>query len=119
MSDFYADMRDAAGGLLKEFTQGTVRLVRPNDSDGDSPWTSGGGDPQSYDLSATVKGVSTEYVDGTTILASDLEVTAAPVEVTPQMSDHILIDGTRYEIVQLIAIPAAGTTVVQKYIVRR
>ena len=67
-----------------------------------------------------MKGVSFKYVTQGLAVASDLEVVAAVLSsVVPSEKDFIEIANIRYKIVQLINIPAAGTQIVWKFIVRK
>jgi hypothetical protein len=121
MVDIYARMQGTASRLLGKFKQGTVTLVRttPGEPDEDEPWTPTEGEVDEYTLSAVAKGVSEQYVDGTIILASDLEIVAAVAEVAPMMeTDKIKVDGIVVTIIRKMQIPAAGTPVAYRLIVR-
>jgi hypothetical protein len=128
---FYEEMRDeVASPLLAEFKQGTVTLSRPGSSTpGENPWDPPvEGEPVVYTLDAVAKGVSKEYINGTTILATDLEVTAsvvahdadgADVSVVPDFAtDTITVDGRTVELVRDLSIPAAGVKLAYRWIVR-
>lgn len=119
--DFYDEMRDVASELLAEFRQGVVTLTRPGSSvSGANAWeppiTS---DPAVHELDATVKGVAEQFVDGTTILATDLQVMTAVPPIVPSLeTDTMMIDGKTVTIVRVDPIPAAGTPVAYRFIVR-
>lgn len=117
---FYDEMRGVADELLGEFAQGTVTITKPGASTPgpnawDPPVTS---DPVVYTLDATVKGVSRQFVDGTTVLATDLEVTAAVFGAELEPADQLAIDGQVVVVVETLRVPAAGTLVAWKFIVR-
>lgn len=115
----YDELQGVAKSLLKEFKQGTVKLVQvtPGAGPADNPGTA---TETSYELDATVKGVSRKYLNTSFIVASDLEVTSAVIDdVTPNEKDFIVIDDVRHKIVQDLSTPAAGAKVVWKFIVRR
>jgi hypothetical protein len=128
----YARMQGTASRLLNRFAQGTVTLTKPGETvPGANPWdppVEGEPTEVTYTLDATVKGVSDTYIDGTIILATDLEVTAstmardasgAQVAIDPDFgTDTLSIDGQAVSLVRNISVPAAGTRVVLKYIVR-
>jgi hypothetical protein len=119
---FYDDMAAVADEVMAEFQQGTVVLRRTvlGASDPLTPWIPGTPTPTDYPLKAAVKGVSQQYVDGTTVLSSDEQVTCSVPAVTPDMStDSLLIDGVAVTVVKNFAIPAAGTPVAYRFIVRR
>lgn len=115
----YTDLQSLAASLLTEFKQGTVYLIKLTAGSGseDNP---GAATETSYLLNATVKGVSKKYVDMAFAITSDLEVTASIISgVTPTATDFIQIDSVRYKIIEDISVPAAGTAVAWKFIVRK
>jgi hypothetical protein len=117
----YDEMADVASEVLSEFKQGTVILVRttPGEPDPDTPWIPVDDQVDEYPLSAIAKGVSQKYVDGTTILATDMEIVAAVAEVSPMMeTDQIKVDGKAVTISRKMQIPAAGNPVAYRFIVR-
>lgn len=126
----YGRMQATASRLMKRFAQGTVTLTKPGETvPGANPWDPPvEGEPVVYTLDATVKGVSDKYIDGTTILATDLEVLVStagrdangnPVAIDPDLgADTLTIDGQAMTLVRDLSVPAAGTKVVLKYIVR-
>lgn len=120
MDGFYEEMQGVAGELLAEFAQGVVTVTVPGTTTpGPNPWDPPVvTDPVTYPLDATVKGVSKEFVDGTTILATDLEVTAAVFGAEAGPADAVSIDGTAMTLLKVIRVPAAGTVVAWKWIVR-
>lgn len=130
MASFYEDMAAVASGVLAEFKQGTVTLTRttPGESDPETPWIPAEPTVTTYTLDAVVKGVSQQFVDGTTILATDLEITAsvkarnssgAEVTIDPDMStDTLSVDGQVVTIIRDLSIPAAGTKAALRFIVR-
>jgi hypothetical protein len=119
---FYSDMAAVASGVLAEFKQGTVVLTHMTDTgsplDADAPWLGNVLTPVDYTLSATVKGVSEEFINGTTIVATDLEITAAVFAVDPDKDDTVTIDGKAVSILKVMRIPAAGDVVAWKLVVR-
>ena len=115
----YDELRPVAAEILKEFKQGSIKLVRRVAGSGpiDNP---GAATETEIDLDAVAKGVTFRYVKDGFALATDLIVTSAAVDgITPTKNDFIDIDGTRYKIVEDISPPAAGTRVVWKFIVRK
>jgi hypothetical protein len=69
-------------------------------------------------IDATVTGVSQQYVDGTSVIATDKMVTAAVFDVAPTTSGTLSVDGQVLQIVRAWQVPAAGTPVAWKMIVR-
>lgn len=116
----YGRMQKTATRLMERFKQGVVMITRvtPGVPDPATPWIPVEGTTETFDLAATVKGVSAEFVDGATILATDLEVTAADFGSVLAPADQVAIDGKAVIVVKTIRIPAAGTLVAWKFIVR-
>lgn len=118
MSDPYAYARERTVQALAAWTAGTVTLTRTTTGTPDpaTPWIPGTPSTAVYTLSARVDGVAADRVDGTTILASDLMVivspratlAGSPVDLVPQMSDTLTIDGAVKAIKRIDAVPAAG-----------
>jgi hypothetical protein len=117
----YARMQGTASRLMQRFKQGTIVLTRPGtETPGPNPWGPPVvGDPVEYEIDGVAKGVSERFVDGTVVLATDLEITAAVFGVAPSMeTDQITIDGRVVVIVRIDQVPAAGTPVAWRFIVR-
>lgn len=115
---FYKNLQNVSNSVLKKFKQGDVKLIKISEGTGpaDEP-TSFTETP--YTLDAAVKGVTFEYVRNGFAVASDLIVTSAVLSgVEPSMNDKIEIDGVRHQIVSDMSVPAAGTKVAWKFIVR-
>ena len=117
MSDFYREMQGVASELLAEFSQGTVVYTITGPSTGPE-WNPTPGAPVSYTLDATVQGVAKEYVDGTLILATDLQVTCSVFAVEPSLAGTITIDGKVCQIVRVDKVPGAGVTIAWRIFVR-
>lgn len=136
MTDLYTEFQGVADDLLAEFKQGTVTLTRTiqGTPDPDTPWIPAPSETRTYTLDAVARDVSTKYVDGTEILATDVQVTASTkmswtatngVTVTPTTvryepapGDVMSIDGAGANIVKTMRIPRAGTAVAWRFIVR-
>lgn len=116
----YNDLQSVAAGLFSQFKQGVVYYVSVRSGSGpaDDP---GPNVEISTPINATVRGVPSQFVRDGLAVASDLLVTtgSAPAGVTFSMQGFVQIDGVRYKIVQIMSVPAAGTVVVNKLIVRR
>lgn len=117
----YARMRSTADRLMGRFKQGTCVLVReePGASPVGQPWQPGAPAVTRTDLAAAARGVDQKFVDGTTILSSDLMIVCAVPAVRPDMAtDWVEIDGRRHTIVRSEPIPPAGTAVAWRLILR-
>lgn len=125
MSGFYDDMADMVQELLAPededgLGQGTVQLKRTVTTPGTDPWDPPSEEVTAYTLKAAVRRVSTKYVDGTLILATDNQVTFAVPTIpasddpvipanTPVMTDALSIDGKDHAMKDLRPLPGAGT----------
>jgi hypothetical protein len=107
----YSRMQATATRLLDRFQQGTVLLRRITLSAGPNAWTPGGSSSEEWPLKATVRRVSQKYVDGVTILATDNQITFSVPDVTPLLTDRLVIDGDEQVMKDLRPIPAAGVVV--------
>jgi hypothetical protein len=114
----YGRMQSTATRLLDRFNQGNIVLTKVVTAPGPNEWTPGESTPAPHTLKATAKGVSAEYIDGTTIVATDLEITAAAFAAEPDMADTLTIDGKAVQVLRIIRLPAAGTLVAWKILVR-
>ena len=110
-------MQAVASQLLGQFKQGTIVYFHPGETTG--PEWSPTADPDTpHTLDATAKGVSQEYVDGTSVIMTDIEVTASVFGVKPTLSGGMSIDGRLMQIIRVWQVPAAGTPAAWKMIVR-
>ena len=119
MSDFYEDMQSIATDLIGEFKQGTVQYVAvvavggPVDNPGPSTLTT-------YTVNAVVRGVAFRYIDGTSIVSTDLQFTISGDQpFVPDMKGHVTVDGVKHTIIGIMPKPAAGTPVAYTIIFRK
>lgn len=110
--------RTVADRLLTGAQQGRVVLSRDVPGEAENEWTPAPVTTKTEALRAVVKGVSAEFVDGTTVLASDLEVLCVPPTMEAEPTDGISIDGKAATILRVTPIPAAGQPAVLRLIVR-
>jgi hypothetical protein len=113
----YGKMTDTASRLLKRFNQGVIRYIEAGPSTGPA-WNPTPGADVTTELDGFATGVAAEYVDGKSVLATDLMVTAAVFDRVPTMSGRLEIDGKEVQIVKIMAKPAAGTVVAWAFIAR-
>ena len=116
----YARMQATATRLLERFNQGEIILTKPGSTTPPAqPWEPPiVVAPASFTLKATAKGVSKEFSNGTTILATDIEITAAEFGAEPDPADGLTVDSKAVTVLKIIRLPAAGTLVAWKFIVR-
>ena len=110
-------MQGVASQLLRQFKQGTIIYNQPGEVTGPE-WNPTVGEDMPHTLDATANGVSQQYIDGTSVLATDKEVTAAVFGVVPSTSGTLTIDGQTLQIVRVWQVPAAGTPAAWKIIAR-
>lgn len=124
--DLYAPKRARVARMAKLWSTGTITLTRsrPAAPEPETPWIPGTPTLDVYALDARSDGVADEYVNGETILATDLMVIASPkarhtlsdgdpadgaiVDLAPRMTDLLTIDGARKVIKKIEAVPASG-----------
>lgn len=120
---FYEDMQKLASSVMKEFKQGSVKLIQYNETKGGTLDEPSELAEKVYNLDATVSGVSFKYLINSYAVASDLTVTAGVIQgVTPTINDFIEIEGVRHKIIRDIsAAPNAvnGKPVVWRFICRK
>lgn len=117
--DAYGDLRGLVADTVATWKTGAVTLRRTTTAAPDpaEPWTPGAPTTTTYDLDAVVKGVSADYIDGTTVIATDLMVVVSPkardedgavVDIVPTMADVLLLDGVAKVIKRIQPAPASG-----------
>ncbi len=118
----YDEMRVIAQDVMsdEDFKQGTIVYVAitPGSGPADDP---GAARETPYELAGGVaRGVQFKYVDNSTIVASDLQVTFADTDdFTPEMTGFVTIDGVPHKIMRIVRKPAAGIAVAWTLIVRK
>lgn len=118
----YDDLRNISSELHGEFKQGDVRyvpLVVTPGATPDRPATSAKGTPVL--INSVVRPVSTKYVDGTTVVVTDkqLSIPNDGVSPTPQIGHFVRIDGVDHSIIMIMARPSAGIAINWTVIVRK
>jgi len=133
MADIYDDFQELSNELFEEFQQGTVKLIRTTEGVPANEWEAGTPTTVEFLLSATATGVLEKYVDGKTILSSDLQINSA-VKATnlttgiavdligsnqpSKETDKLEIDGSVKTVEAIKQIPSAGTPVTLIFFVR-
>lgn len=143
MADRYAKFQKTATRLIGKWKQGRVTVVRVTQTEPPSDWPTW--QPRDspttthvYELDAVVKGVSAKLIDGNVVVASDRELTCShkmtlvemivgdddpvvsttPVPFDAGLLDTLTVDGKPVTIVRDLNVPAAGTPVAHRYVVR-
>ena len=118
MADFHDQLRDVASQLFEQFKQGVVQYVALTPQAGATPDEPGEPVETSTTVNATVRAVSTKYVDGTSVLQTDKEISLPNDGIYPDPKGFFLVDGIRHKIIEKMNRPAAGTPVSFTCIVR-
>lgn len=102
----------------------TLTKTVPGTPDPATPWLPGTPTTDIFELDAKVDGVAAQYIDGTTVLASDLVVVASPkarhithngapadgavVDLDPEMADTLQIGGADKAIKRILPAEDGG-----------
>jgi hypothetical protein len=111
MANIYDDLRQVAVDVFGEFKQGDVHYVSLTASVGARPDRPNEPVETITPVNATVKPVSTKYVDGTHIIQSDVEISFANTGLIPSLTGFFTVDGARFKIIEVMKRPAAGNPV--------
>jgi hypothetical protein len=120
MADFYGNLQSVASGVLAQFKQGVIQYVAetPGAGPAHNP-----GSPTTVTTTlpgAVAIGVEKRYEAQALIVGAEKQVTSSVVAgIDPKNGDKITIDGVAFRIVEVIKIPAAGTAVVWKFLIRK
>lgn len=144
MADRYAKFQKTATRLIGKWKQGRVTVVRyvdgdprPPDHPTWEPWPDNSR-REVYELDAVVKGVSAKLIDGTTVIASDRELTCShkmtlvetivgddapvfsntPVPFDAGLLDTLSVDGKPVTIMRDLTVPGAGVPVAHRFVIR-
>lgn len=116
---FYDEMRAVAAEMLSEFNQAVIKLVVKTAGAG-RPFNPGTPTGVETLLKGVATGVPRKYINGTTIVGTELKVTTDVIDgVIPTMSDRISIDGKEHRIITMDHKPSIGTPVVWVFVVER
>lgn len=129
MSDIYTDMAKVAQDLLAPTSsnglgQGSITIthIHPGTPDLAQPWVPVAPQTITQTLRGAVRGVSMRLVGsevgGTIILASDRVATTEAPTIEYKAGDQMVVDGKAVQVLSVEKIPAAGTTVAVKWIIR-
>jgi hypothetical protein len=114
----YERLKSTHDRLAAKHGQGLVEITTTTTTDGPNPWDPPVTTTTETPVDAVVSGVGAEYVDGSSIVASDLQVQIAAVEDAPEVGDTIKIDGASKAVLAVMPVPGSGDPVAIKMIVR-
>jgi len=110
----YAALQKTVAKVMKSVKQGTIYIGIPSGvapADPNKPWLPGIAEPEPIAVDAVAFTVERKYVNGDTIVATDLQITAPHPGFEVTLSHKLKIDGAWYSISALERIPEAGTAV--------
>lgn len=118
-SEIYSELQGIAQDVLTEFSQGSItyRHLTPGTGPADNP---GPSVKTPYSFEGVMRGVKQKYVDGSTIVVTDLQTTApGGIGIEPNIKGEIVADGLTYKIIKIDRKPAIGIPVAFTFIVRK
>ena len=114
----YDRLKQTHDRLIAKHGQGVVEISVTTTVPGPEPWDTPTTTTVDTPVDAVVGGVGEEFVDGSTIVASDLQVQIAAVDDPPVVSDAIKVDGASKAVLAVHNVPGAGDPVAIRMIVR-
>lgn len=116
----YLKLQQTVTKVLQQVRTGTIKLVRKAETVNTSaPWENDTVTTTEYTLDATAFAVDDEYIGKGGIEITDIKIVSAVPAIEPEKTtDYVLIDTVKYEIVNIIRIPKAGTAVAYLLFVR-
>lgn len=114
----YQRMASTAKRLITDNKQGLIEIGRTIVTPGANSWDAPVTATTYARIASIAKGVSKRFVDGVTVLATDLELVATIDDYAPLPGDVIRIDGKRVAVISQSQIPAAGIICAWRFIVR-
>lgn len=127
MGDFYSDLQKMASELLAPTSagglgQGVIQIRRTTLAPPTQPWLPPESTTQTETIDGVVRGVDKRLVGsevgGTVLLMSDRVAFCTPPKMAYTAGDELLVDGVPVHIIAFERVPAAGTTVGVRFIIR-
>jgi hypothetical protein len=114
----YQRLADTAKRLITDNAQGTIDIGRSVSTPGAQPWDAPTITTTYTTVKGVVSGVAAKFVDGETVMATDLQVIAYIADYAPLPGDIMRIDGKAVAIISQEKIPGAGIIAAWRFIVR-
>lgn len=114
----YQRMANTAKRLLTDNNQGKIEIGRAVNTAGGNSWDAPSVSVTYETVRGIVRGVSQQYVDGITVLSTDLMIMATIDDYAPLPGDLMRIDGRVVTVVKQEQIPGAGIIAAWRFIVR-
>lgn len=111
----YNKMKATADRLIDRFTQGFIEYEAVITVPPTNPWDEPTESIVREEIKGVVSGVAQEFVDGVTVLASDLMLMSTS---DVPVGGRIIVDGKYHIIINHTKLPSAGTIVAHRYIIR-
>lgn len=113
----YAALKLGADGMIQNAKQGTIEIGTSVSVAGATPLSAPTVTTTWEEFNGVARGVSAKYVDGQTILATDL-MAILEADATPAVGKLIRLDGSIRNIIRVDNIPAIGTVVAKRVFIR-
>lgn len=113
----YARLKSSADRMIGNAAQGTIEIGATVSVDGVTPLDAPTVTTTWTEYNGVARGVSLKYVDGETILSTDLQL-IIEADTTASVGGFVRIDGNIRNIIRIDNIPAAGTVVAKRVFVR-
>lgn len=119
VGEIYSELQGITAEVLAEFAQGTITYIAMVPATGGTPDEPAKPKEKKYPFNSVARGVKQRYIDGSNIVASDLQATMPGGIVEPDISGFVLIGTKRHKIVQIDRKPAIGPAVAHVLIFKR
>lgn len=119
MREFFQEMQSVASEVLSAFDMEDIFYVRVTPGNG-PPDDPGAPVETDFKVDGAARGVKFRYIDGTVIVAGDLQATmAVHSDVTPDMTGFVKLGTVPYKIAQIDQIPPVGVPVAYRLFFRK
>lgn len=130
MADFYSDMKKMVDGLTASTSQGglgqgsiALQAITPGIPNPSRPFDPVEPTIVTTPMQGVARGISAKLVgtdvNGTILVATDLQAVCAVPKVHYKVGDVVTLDGEPVNVLQYAKIPAVGTTTAVRLILRR
>ncbi|MDT8328341.1 MAG: hypothetical protein RQ750_13300 [Roseovarius sp.] len=92
-----------------------VKTVQP----GDSPWDFGTASETEHELTAILRSYTARQVDGSSILAGDIQALLSAVGQRPEPGDKLTVGGMTYRVITVEPVAPSGVPLLYKAQIRR
>lgn len=118
----YSDLQGVATDLFEQFRQGdspdSLTYIEVTRAIGGTDANPGQPNETSHPIAGTTRNAQFKYVDGKTILATDLQISFGVQPFTPKVTDFFEMDGKRFNIAAVKPVPATGPVIAHVIFIR-